>query len=170
MKLCDLRSNSVNCNSSYHGISSKKILGTYLQQYTIHLFIFHISPKPCRAESFEQLRKYKKDIWSLCLKQCCTLCCLFHLHSIGAESFPSLSDFNNTSRSCPFRLRSGIKGRQVLTLPSHQTRLAECTRYFLIGVASTIVSFKVFRPLLQQIELIITAWTIATLFRPIYKQ
>ena len=100
------------------------------------------------------------------LIQCSTLCCLFHLHSIGAESFPSLSAFNNTSDSCPFRFRFGIKGRLVSTLPSHQTRLAECTRYFFPGVASTIVSFKVFRPLLQQVKLIITAWTIATLFRP----
>ena len=91
--------------------------------------------------------------------------------SVGTESVPSLSVFNNTMRFLSliaYALESkDVRCQRCLHI---KQELAECTRYFLIGVASTIVSFKVFRPLLQQIELVITAWTIATLFRPIYKQ
>ncbi len=101
------------------------------------------------------------------LIQCSTLCRLFHLHSVGTESFPSLSDFNNTIwllSLFAFALES--RGVRCQRCPHIRQEIAECTRYFFHGVASTIVSFKVVRPLLQQDKLIITTWTIATLFRP----
>ena len=101
------------------------------------------------------------------LIQCCTLCCLFHLYSTGAESFPSLSVFNSTIGLLSlFAFALESRGVWCQRCPHIRQEIAECTCYFFVGVASTIVSFKVFRPLLQQDKLIITTWTIATLFRP----
>lgn len=101
------------------------------------------------------------------LMQCSTLCRLFHLHSVDTESFPSLSVFNNTIlllSLIAFALES--RGVRCQRCPHIRQDIAECTCYFFVGVASTIVSFKVIRPLLQQIKLIITTWTFATLFHP----
>ena len=101
------------------------------------------------------------------LIQCSTLCCLFHLYSTGAESFPSLSGFNNTIKLLSlFAFALESRGVWCQRCPHIGQKQRSVRATFLIGVASTIVSFKVIRPLLQQMKLIITTWTIATLFRP----
>lgn len=45
-----------------------------------------------------------KDNMVTVLIQCSTLCCLFHLHSVGTESFPSLSVLTTLFGSCPYSL------------------------------------------------------------------
>ena len=144
---------SVNCKFTISTFSLEKTGGPILKKFrisliqidTIHLFIFHISPNPSKLG----LLTYKRYMVTV-LIQCSTLCCFFHLHSVGTESFPSLSVFNNTIWLLPliaFALES--RGVRCQRCPHIRQEIAECTRYFFVGVASTIVRFKVIRPLLQ---------------------